>query len=411
VKAQTAVNPLLGRPPQEKGVDGPTLRNEGEMRLKLVVEGWRSLSHSYAIVNQWQLLALAARPEIDLRVKDLPYYSLDWRAQPGLFPEPCDRIIQGIEPAAPDFTPDATWRIAFPFNLAPAATGRTLVHATAEHRVVPRSWLAANAGLQAALQAPSVTITTPSRWSAEGFRRLGFEAARIAVIPHGIDPGLFRPRPERRAAIRQQLGLSGFVFMSAGVMSGNKGMDVLLKAFAAVAEQRDDVRLLLKGADRLYPSRQLLQKAFGLLSPSQVSLVESRLTYGGAALSMVQMADFYQAGDCYVSPYRAEGFNMPVLEAAACGLPVICTSGGSTDDFTTDDFALRIDSRPYVHAIDGENGTALEPDLDHLIALMQRILDDEPFRSRAAAEGPRHAVEHYSWTRIVERVMPLLAAP
>jgi glycosyltransferase involved in cell wall biosynthesis len=375
--------------------------------VKLTVEGWRSLSHSYAIVNQWQLLALARRPEIDLRVRDLPYFDPAWRVQPGLFDPERARVIGEIGQAGADFTPAATLRVSFPYDLR-RVTGRTVVYGTAEYRVVPPSHLAGETDLREALDDPALTIMTPSCWSAEGFRRLGFEDARIAVVPNGIDPTLFRPRPEMRDAVRKELGLSGFVFMNVGAMTANKGMDLLLKAFAAVAERRGDVRLLLKGSDSLYASRQFLQEAFQPLSQSQVDLIVERLVYGGDALSMADMAALYQAADAYISPYRAEGFNLPVLEAAACGVPVICTRGGSTDDFVTDEFALRIDSRLRPVDIEGQAGVELEPDLDHLILSMSRIVDDEPFRLGAAAKGPRHAMAHFTWDRIVERMMPVL---
>ena len=98
-----------------------------QRNLKLVIEGWRSLSHSYAIIHQWQLLAVAKRPEIDLRIKDLPFFNPSWRRQPGLFPEPCASVIQAIEQVRSDFRPDATWRVAFPYDLRPAPVGRTIV--------------------------------------------------------------------------------------------------------------------------------------------------------------------------------------------------------------------------------------------------------------------------------------------
>ena len=376
--------------------------------MKLVVEGWRSLSHSYAIVNQWQLLALMKRPEIDLRIKDLPFLSETWRKQTGLFSHQSDRLIREIKQVRADFTPDVTWRVTFPYDLTPATTGRTLVYGTSEHRIVPRSYLTATSNLGEALADPSVTITTPSRWSAEGFRRLGFGDDRIVIIPHGIDPKLFRPRPDKRAEMRKKLGLSGFVFLSAGAMTANKGMDVLLKAFAVVAERRADVRLLLKGADRLYPSQQLLRQTMGSLPRSQANLIVQRLVYGGEALSMEQMSTLYQAADAYVSPYRAEGFNLPVLEAAACGVPIICTRGGSTDDFITDAFALRINSKLRSVPIDEQTGDALEPDLDHLIALMDRIVDDGAFCEAASKSGPSHAAEHFTWDRAMKKMMPAL---
>src|SRR6202035_957998 len=101
--------------------------------------------------------------------------------------------------------------------------------------------------------------------------------------------------------------------------------------------------------------------------------------------SMKAMAEMYQLADAYVSPYRAEGFNMPVLEAAACGLPVICTAGGSTDDFVTDGFAGRIESKKMSVGIKGGlEAMRLEPNVDHLIALMISAIEDHSWRGQAA---------------------------
>ncbi len=375
--------------------------------LKLVVEGWRTLSHSYALVHQWSLLALARRAGIDLRVRDLPTPNPAWRPQPGLFPPPHDQVLRALARAPADFRPDVTWRTAFPYDLTPAPNGRTVVFGTAEHRVVPRAFLA-GIPLSEALADSRLTIATPSCWSAEGFRRMGFDESRVAVIPHGIDPTVFRPRSENRDAARQGLGLTGFVFMSAGAMTRNKGIDILLKAFAAVAERQSHARLLLKGADGLYPSAQYVRAALDGLPRSSAERIAQRLVYCGEALTMAQMADLYQAADAYVTPYRAEGFNLPALEAAACGLPLICTRGGPTDEFTTDAFALGIDAVARPETIAGEPGEALEPDLDHLVALMLRVIDDDVFRARARQAGPRHACDHFTWDQAIERALPLM---
>jgi glycosyltransferase involved in cell wall biosynthesis len=57
---------------------------------------------------------------------------------------------------------------------------------------------------------------------------------------------------------------------------------------------------------------------------------------------MAGMAELFQAADVFVSPYKAEGFNMPALEAAACGTLVVATKGGATDDFLRPEFSLPI---------------------------------------------------------------------
>lgn len=377
--------------------------------MKLIVEGWRHLSHSYAVLNQWHLLELAKRPDIDLRIAEPPFFNPNWRKQTGLFPLKGERVLRELRPSTPDFRPDASWRVSFPLDLTPPAAGVALVYGTAEGRVVPPSFLKPTVRLAETLARPSVMITTPSRWSAEGFKRLGFPETRIVVIPHGIDPKMFRPRPELRKQVRKRLGLSGFVFMSVGAMSENKGMDVLLRAFATIAERRKDVRLLLKGSDSIYTSQQWIAQNLKSLPRVQANLVTQRMLYRGDAFSMEQMASLYQAADAYVSPYRAEGFNIPVLEAAACGVPVICTRGGSTDDFVDDSFAWRIDSRLRSVVIDGAAGEALEPDVDHLVALMERLVEAHDFRQAAARLGPAHAAGRFSWESAVDQTLRWLA--
>jgi len=117
------------------------------------------------------------------------------------------------------------------------------------------------------------------------------------------------------------------------------------------------------------------------------------------------MAMLYQAADTYVSPYRAEGFNLPVLEAAACGIPIICTRGGSTDDFVTDDFARRIESRKVSSQLNDQEIWRLEPDLEHLIALMVSAIEDAAWRKRAGEAGPLHAAANYTWDCAVDQLI------
>ena len=98
-------------------------------------------------------------------------------------------------------------------------------------------------------------------------------------------------------------------------------------------------------------------------------------------------------------------FNLPVLEAAASGLPIICTRGGPTDDFVTDEFARRIESRKTVVPIDGQYASQLDPDVDHLIALMANVIDETAWPRQAADAGPRHVAANYTWNDAVDTLI------
>jgi glycosyltransferase involved in cell wall biosynthesis len=93
----------------------------------------------------------------------------------------------------------------------------------------------------------------------------------------------------------------------------------------------------------------------------------------GKILAPSELVKLYQASDAYASPYRAEGFNLPVLEAAACGLPLLVTLGGATDEFTHSSFALYIKSEEMIGGKEqGMQGRShhMEPDPEHLKSLI-----------------------------------------
>jgi glycosyltransferase involved in cell wall biosynthesis len=376
---------------------------------RLIVEGWRFLPHSYAIVNQWQLLALLRR-NIALKIVDMPFYRPSWKAQAGLFESAAEQALRSIEVAQPAESADVTLRVFYPFTFLPSRSRLTAVFATLEEQLIRKDHLSDWREHEQLLRRPppaNVKAVTPSQWSAEGFYRAGFDRDQVLVVPHGVDTATFRPMPEVRDEIRSGIPvLDGeFVFLSVGAMSGNKGIDLLLRGFAEVCRKFPYARLVLKGTDHLYDSKGLLLKGIRTLSAGDQQLVLARMTYIGDSLSHEAMAMLYQVADAYVSPYRAEGFNLPVLEAAACGIPIICTRGGPTDDFVTDDFARRIDSKTSVIAIDGRHASRLDPSLEHLIVLMTLAIEDGLWRQRAAEAGPRYVRATYTWDCAVDSLI------
>src|SRR3954454_15829785 len=212
----------------------------------------------------------------------------------------------------------------------------------------------------------------------------GMPDERVHVVPNGVDLERFRPDGPR-----YDLGLpeDSVKLLFVGGVIPRKGPDVLLDAYARAFAGRDDVPLIVKdfGASSVYRGgdRSAIRE-----------WVDSgrlpRLVHIDDELSDDEMAALYRACDVLVHPYRGEGFGMPVLEAMACGLPVIVTGGGPTDEFCPDDAGWRIRST-VAHFPEnrvGELETAgrpwmLEPDADHLVELMaEATADPEGRRSR-----------------------------
>jgi len=391
------------------GAGAATLPPANRARKCLIVEGWRFLPHSYAIVNQWQLLALLRR-NIAFKVVDVPFYRSSWQAQAGLFEPTAEQALRSIEVAQPAESADVTLRVFYPFTFSPSRSRMTAVFATLEQQLIRENQVSDLREYERLRRGPppaNIVAVTPSQWSAEGFYRAGFDRDQVLVVPHGVDTATFHPMPDARNDIRSEIPIldGEFVFLSVGAMSGNKGIDLLLRGFAEVCRKFPHTRLVLKGMDHLYNSRALLLKGIRTLSSGDQKIVLERMTYVGDSLSHQAMAMLYQVADAYVSPYRAEGFNLPVLEAAACGIPIICTHGGPTDDFVTGEFARRVESRKSVTAIDGRHASRLDPSLEHLIVLMTSAIEDSLWRKHAAEAGPRHVRTSYTWDCAVDTLI------
>jgi glycosyltransferase involved in cell wall biosynthesis len=378
---------------------------------RLIVEGWRFYPHSYAIVNQWQLLSLSRRRDVSVKVLDAPLYNLRWQPQTGLFEPQAEGVLKSIQSATPDESADLLLRMGFPYDFSLSTSRRTAVFGTSENQAIQKSQCSDYRAYERLRRGipPSaeVEIVTPSLWSAQGFYKAGFRPEQVHIVPHGVDTATFYPMPDMRGPIRNRLSIreSKFVFLSVGAMTAAKGIDLLLGAFAEVSRKYPHARLILKGLNALHNSNDRLLKTIEKLPLREQERVLSRIQYVGDSFSNRKLALLYQAADCYVSPYLAEGFNMPVLEAAACGLPIICTSGGSTDDFVTDTFAGRIESAQTVRTVDSQEFVGLRPDLDHLIALMCAVIENAGWRAEAARQGPLHVRKHFTWDIVVDRLV------
>ena len=375
---------------------------------ELVVEGWRFICHSYAVVNQWQLLALLRRNEVALRIRDVPFFSPNWKRIHGLFAPAQEAALAGLPIADANTIPATTLRISIPYNFSLLAQGRLAVFGTAEYGVVPPSYLTGSNDIASLAQNERFMVITPSNWSAAGFLQLGLRADQVVVIPHGVDTTVYRPDVQNREAARNQLHLGGFVFLTVGAMTGNKGVHELLRAFARVAQKYSDTTLILKGADDLYKSRDMLQSCLTNMSVHDQHTIANRMIYFGKTFSMETMAKLYQLADAYVSPYFAEGFNIPVLEGAASGLPVICTSGGSTDDFVKDSFARKIRSELLPIPLENIDGHVLVPEVEHLTDLMFEVIENAAWRRAAIIAGPQHVASNYSWDTVTQSLTDAL---
>ncbi|MBD2771524.1 glycosyltransferase [Iningainema tapete] len=376
----------------------------------IVIQGWRFLPHSYSIINQFQCLELLKRPSVQIFHEDVPFFQPTWQSINGLFAQAAEVSLQNIPKPSANQLYDAVLRITYPYNLETSSAPKTCVFGTSEVGGVTSNMLLNNELLKEAHSNSDSIIITPSHWSRLGFINSGADPSRVVIVPHGVEPSIYQPlSTEERNKLRSELGWEGFIFLNIGAMTTTKGIGFLLKAFATIIDKYPEAKLVLKGLDSLYPSKELFVKNVEGLKDFDTEKILQRLIYIGETMPFAQVAQLYQAADAYVSPYFAEGFNMPVLEAIACGLPVICTKGGATDDFTTPDFALHIESKLQQVRLDEHNtGFIVVPELEHLIELMKVVIERQDFITQARTTGPKFVATGFTWQVVVDKLLNVL---
>jgi len=344
-------------------------------KKKILIEGWRGINHSDAMVNQYQLLEMK-RMDLDLQHLDLPFYNEKWNPidNDSGFEESDKEINSSIQSANTMQSCDVTYRISFPYRFYPANSEKLFVFGTSEFQHIDAYiW---KDGLREGINNSTLTVVTPSNWSRVGFLNAGFEESRVAVIPHGINQKIYKPISQlRRKQFRDALKVSDeeFLILSLGSMTANKGVDILIIAFAILKAKYPQIKLILKDSSNLYNIRirDLLSNLYSQ-SPKLVSEgISQAIISMSDNLTQSQLNGLYGAANCYVSPYRAEGFNLTPLEAAASGTPIIITKGGSTDDYFHESFAMQIESTLRKN----DKGTFLEPSLDSLIEQLSILIE------------------------------------
>lgn len=379
-------------------------------------EGWLNYPQSFALITGNHLLDIARRAgTISATFQELPpppagflRRGTAWQRHENLWSEEAQRVFGQFVPAPSSPTPTAVFRMAFPYRFTAYEDTPTFVFAVTETGHLSPGMIASGTPVQTALSGASRLIT-PSAWSARGLIRSGAPERSISIVPHGVDTSVFRPfdDPTSREAARTRLNWSDrFVLLNVSALYEWKGTALLLKAFAHLAAKHDDVLLALKGADDIYASRQALARASGQLSAAERDLVGPRLMYLGKTLDTHSLAECYRAADVLVAPYHAEGFNLPVLEAMASGLPVICTQGGPTDEFASGPGVRPIPSRlgPGPRPLD----EWLYPDPDALFDLVLSAYGSTDFGLTEGMQSTEHVQARFTWQHATDRLVDVM---
>jgi glycosyltransferase involved in cell wall biosynthesis len=207
---------------------------------------------------------------------------------------------------------------------------------------------------------------------------------RVCVIPAGCEPQ-FAPEvdPERLAQVRSRYALPAHYILALGTLEPRKNLPALLQAFAELRQRRDvdpQLQLVLAGA-RGWKEGEIFRtfKRLGL---------EQTVIFPGF-IAEHDLPDVYRGATCFAFPSLYEGFGFPVLEAMACGVPVLASNTSSMPE-VAGDAALFVDPS----------------DIAAMAEALYRLLYDAALRTELRRQGLIRS-RLFTWDSTAQKVLDL----
>ncbi len=218
-----------------------------------------------------------------------------------------------------------------------------------------------------------LTVSEHSRGAI--IRVLGLGGDKVTCIPNGVNLSMFKPCSSE--SIRRKYRLTKRYVLFVGAIDPRKNLSRLMRAWEALSE---------------FPELELV--IAGCRTPVFGPVYFDHCIRGVRWLGYVPDADLpalYAGAEFFIMPSLSEGFGLTVLEAMACGTPVISSSAGALSDVT------------------GEAAVHVDPQsVDQITQAMRTLLTDETLRSKLRDEGLERA-RRYSWERSAEQVWEVLS--
>jgi len=195
--------------------------------------------------------------------------------------------------------------------------------------------------------------------------QMGVEVDRMTVVPVGVDHTVFRPQDDVTP-------VPGRIMVTSSSDVPMKGLVPLLEAVAKLRTERD-VELVVIGNPR---ADGRVAKAIDRLDLAPIVRCVSGITDE-------ELARNYAQAEVAVVPSLYEGFSLPAIEAMACGVALVATTGGAL---------------PEVVGTDGVTGLLVAPDdAGDLAAAIGRLLDDGALRRRLGSAGRERVLGRFTW--------------
>lgn len=209
----------------------------------------------------------------------------------------------------------------------------------------------------------------------------GVDPAKITVVYPGYDSAAFRPVRGAAAieAVKTRYGIGSEYILFVGTLQPRKNLTRLIEAYSSLATRQ--LKLVIAG------KRGWLYE--GIFRQVEELGLERQVVLTGY-VTEEDLPTLLSGARLFVLPSLYEGFGLPVLEALACGTPVVCSNASSLPE-VVGDAAILVDPL----------------DVEELAAAMERILGNEALQAELIERGLEQA-RRFSWERCARKTLAVL---
>jgi glycosyltransferase involved in cell wall biosynthesis len=244
-----------------------------------------------------------------------------------------------------------------------------------------KRWLVSMAALSRVSKQADIILVPSEASKADVMRYLHVEVGRVRVIPWGCE-ARFKPsgKPARAAEVKERYGLPERYILFLGTLEPRKDVLTLLQAFAILRTEQSDAELrLVIAGDKGWGYREFFTTREALRLGDHVIFT--------GFVDEEDLPDLYRGALLFIYPSLYEGFGLPILEAMACGTPVITSTTSSMPEVAGDAAVLVEPKKP-----------------ESLAAAMTSVLGDEERMAELRRRGLERA-KGFSWEAVARRTL------
>lgn len=214
----------------------------------------------------------------------------------------------------------------------------------------------------------------------------------VKSVYHGVEHTVFYPQSD----VKTSLGLRNtFVVGTIGSNTYRKRLDLFLRGFAKFASNKSDVKCLIHATN--------LDLAYDLPTIVKDLRIEDKTILSTKSKDFGDVNIMYNLMDVNVNTSLGEGFGLPLIEGAACGVPVLCPEHGNLIDIW-DDNATYIKVKDYEY-IAGTKFVGGVVDIDDLADKLTMLYEDRNLLSTMGEKALEHSkTDRFSWDTVTEKV-------